>query len=230
MGANALQLTTSFNDQAQAPEIRAALDTLARIPQGRAIVNMLRDNSIYLSRNAGYTGSATTFVSVEKIKNGRVTYSHLGIHFGALPAGNMVQALVHEAVHIRQHLEQRGYPDRILSQRDHIAFARAQEAEAQAQATHIAWQLKQAGYPNAYTAVKQVGYGDIAQAYEGALGTGKDPVKAAKAAWYNNPTRLANYDADIKNHLIPYFKGLLKNNPGHGLAVKKVPTRKTLSP
>lgn len=218
MGEAALQLDSDNENWPEDPRLQKAVATLSRIPAGREIVQMLRDKNICLTCNDAYAGSATTFVTVSKIEKGTFKYSHLGIHFGALPEGNMIQALVHEATHIRQHLEQRGYPPYLATDAQYKAHARALEAEAQAAATDIAWQLKNAGITDdAWAAVKQVGYADVAAAYEQAAANGGQAREAARSAWYKNTARLSGYDADITNHLIPYYRNLLSANAKHGL-------------
>jgi hypothetical protein len=141
----------------------------------------------------------------------------------SLSDDNLLQAIVHESQHLRQHLSGTGNPDRILTMDEYILFYRAAEADAQAACTLVTWKLKEAGDAGPWKMAGEVGYQDICDAFE-KLAT-NDPAavndgraqRAAFDAWFENPARLASYNRATADFMVPFLekgRDIFKN---HGM-------------
>lgn len=204
------------------PRIKDAFDRLSKIAEGKEIVDLLTSLGVELIIDTSYPQSATTTVSMS-VKNREYTYGKMSIKFGDLPDGNLIQAIVHEAQHIRQHIAQLVNPYVVVPDDQMKMLHRCLEADAQTVATDIAFKLKFAGDDTPWLAAQQVGYADMCEAYEDAYNN--DPcsietgmaMRAAFDAWFSSDDRLKSYDQDTENVHIPFIKTLMDTNPEHGL-------------
>lgn len=204
------------------PRIQDAFDRLSQIPEGREIVALLKTHNIELSIDNNYARSATTSVNMS-IKDARYRYGKMSIVFGNLPDGNLIQALVHEAQHLRQHLCGLVNPTAIVDEEQIKLLHRFLEADAQTIATDIAFKLKQLGDETPWIAAQQVGYSDMCNAYEHAYRQDNSSINNGRAmaaafnAWFGSDERLKHYDSDTETVHIPFLQRLLKTNTAHGL-------------
>ena len=123
-----------------------------------------------------------------------------------LTEGQKIVFLAHELSHVPQHDT---YSDnRYFPAGDLILLRRVREAAAEALATRIAWQLRAAGYPEAWNEkAADRFYGDIARAFAAArlaIPTPLGELIATRAAfdrWFAVPGRLDLYDRMTVEHL-----------------------------
>jgi len=133
-----------------AARLETILDRLAKVPEGGEVVDYLKAQNvdIQLKKQTHNHAAAASTLLITGVEKGVYSYENPKIIIQAeLSDDNILQALVHEAQHIRQHLSGVGNPDRILDEAETVLFYRLQEADAQAAATQVAWRLKQAGDP-----------------------------------------------------------------------------------
>jgi len=119
--------------------------------------------------------------------------------------GRRIAFLAHELAHVPQHP---AYSDnRHFPPQDLVLLRRVREAAAEAQATQILWELRQAGYHHAWDAKLNTIYRDIARAYEakvGEDGSREGQLAAARASfdqWFMKQRRLELYDGMTVDHL-----------------------------
>jgi hypothetical protein len=205
-----------FNN-ASPPDTPAArldgiLKRLSLVPEGREVADFLKAHNVRIHLKDAAASRAAATLLITGIENGVYSYKDPEVILEAgLSDDNIMQALVHEAQHIRQHLCGVGNPDRILDEADSILFYRMQEADAQAAATDVAFRLKQAGDGAAWQAAKDVGYEDMCEAFEKAVRA--DPFaledgrakRAAFDAWFDKDARLAHYNRHTVDEMIPFL-------------------------
>ena len=123
-----------------------------------------------------------------------------------LSEGQKIAFLAHELSHVPQHDT---YSDnRYFPAGDLILLRRVREAAAEALSTRIAWQLRAAGYPEAWNEkAADRFYGDIARAFAAArlaIPTPLGELIATRAAfdrWFAVPGRLDLYDRMTVDHM-----------------------------
>lgn len=215
-----------FNTAAD-DRVRRLFDRLSRAPEGEAVVAFLKAAGVRIELQENPYNWAASTLTITKIENGLYSYEKPVIILKeSLSDDNLLQAIVHEAGHLNQHLSRTGNPDRILSEEQCILFYRVAEADAQALAAETAWALKQAGDPGPWEAAKFVGYGDICDAYEKAVTEDPSAVSGGRAkraafdAWFGNPERLAGYNQATVEGMIPFLEKGREIFKGHGLAEK----------
>lgn len=213
-----------FNNSSQ-DRIGGLLARLDRVPEGKAVADFIRNNGVEIRLEKDPDNWAASTLTITGIKDGIYSYKNPVIILKKdLTDDNLVQAIVHEAQHLKQHLSGVGNPDRILSEKEYILFYRAAEADAQAACTHVAWKLKEAGDAGPWEAAKFVGYGDICDAYEKAANDGADDAKATRSAfdaWFGKASRLAGYNKATAEHMMPFLKkGREEVFKDHGLEEK----------
>jgi hypothetical protein len=122
---------------------------------------------------------------------------------GLNPRGDeaqLVATLAHELRHAWQ--DARGFLERLhRSPEDIVWMTRLVEADAEANAVQICWELKEAGYPDAFEAHKKTGYADeslvayeqTAQADPASVSNGL-AMREAFDQWFARPWRRDAYD------------------------------------
>jgi hypothetical protein len=116
------------------------------------------------------------------------------------PEGEIVETMAHELRHAWQQ-DQGFMPTKPLAPRESLLLARAIEADAEAFATQIIWELKQSGYDAAFDVHAQSQrYGDIVAAFAQRAEDDRHTVadgraaRAAYDAWFANEYRTVAYD------------------------------------
>jgi hypothetical protein len=201
-----------FNSSSGA-RIAGILDRLSKVPEGREIVDFLTTHDVKIELQDDPVNWAASTLTITGIRDGVYSYKDpLIILKKDLSDDNMLQALVHESQHLRQHLSGIGNPDHILTKEQYILFYRASEADAQAACTLVAWKLKQQGDEGPWKEAGRVGYKDICEAFEKAVT--EDPPslddgrakRAAFDAWFDNPARLTGYNKATVDSMIPFLQ------------------------
>jgi hypothetical protein len=213
-----------FNSSS-ADRVKSILDRLAKVPEGREVMDFLKNNAVKIDLQDEPENWAASTLIITGVVNGVYSYKNPVIILKKdLSDDNLLQAIIHESQHIRQHLSGVGNPDRILSEEQYILFYRAAEADAQAACTHICWKLKMAGDEGPWKEAGKVGYQDICNAFEMMATTDPESLndgrarRAAFDTWFDNDTRLASYNKATAVHMIPFLaegRNIFKN---HGLA------------
>jgi hypothetical protein len=217
-------LKEEFNNSS-ADRIDGLLARLETVPEGKAVVDFIRDNKVEIQLKKEPANWAASTLTITGITEGQYSYKKPVIILKkSLSDDNLLQAIVHESQHLKQHLSGVGNPDRVLDEKEYILFYRASEADAQALCTHVTWKLKEAGDTGPWEAAKFVGYGDICDAYEKAVTDGADDTKALRTAfdaWFDKPERLAGYNKSTVDSMIPFLKkGREEVFKDHGLVEK----------
>jgi hypothetical protein len=217
-------LKEEFNNSSK-DRIDGLLARLDKVPEGKLVADFIRDNKVTIRLEEDPDNWAASTLTITGIRDGNYSYKKPVIILKKdLADDNLVQAIVHEAQHLKQHLSGVGNPDRILSEAEYILFYRAAEADAQAACTHVAWKLKESGDAGPWEAAKFVGYDDICDAYEKAVGEGADDAKAQRTAfdaWFGRDSRLAGYNKATAENMIPFLKkGREEVFKDHGLEEK----------
>lgn len=224
---NEWTLKDVFNSSAD-DRIGRIFDRLSQVPEGEEIVAFLKANKVDIQLLENPYNWAASMLTITAIKDGVYEYKDPVIILKEdLSDENLLQAIIHEAEHLYQHLSGVGNPDRVLTEREYILFYRASEAAAQALTTEVAWKLKQAGDDGPWEAAKFVGYHDICDAYE-KIAT-RDPAaiddgrgrRVAFDAWFDNAQRLASYNKSTVEGMIPALANGRDNIfKDHGLVEK----------
>jgi hypothetical protein len=176
------------------PGLRHLFDILARSATARAVLRQASPRAVHVCLDEhtdllGYyfAGSGVIGVSTD------------------LREGAKIAFLAHELGHVLQHPT---YSDnRYFPPRDLILLRRVREAAAEALATKIVWELRQAGYPAAWQEKTATPYGDIAHAFARVIGRDHSAAalqRATRAAfdrWFAEDWRLDVYDRMTLNHL-----------------------------
>jgi hypothetical protein len=177
---------------------KALLSRLFRIletsPLARTVLHRAAGRGVHVCLDAQTELLAYYFASLRII----------GVSSDLSEAG-MIVFLAHELAHVPQHpvySDSRYFPPRHL-----LLLRRVREAAAEALATRIAWQLRERGYADAWNEKASGPYGDLAQVFEGIIGTQSDRQvgpKAARAAfdgWFQPAWRRDVYDHMTLSHL-----------------------------
>lgn len=218
-----LAVKEEFNNSSEA-RVARLLATLDAVPAGQHIAEFIRAHQVAIRLEENPVNWAASTATITGIKDGLYSYKDPVIIFKAsLSDDNILQAIVHETQHLRQHFGHAGNPDHVLSEEEYILFYRAAEADAQATCTDVAWQLKEAGLPGAWDAARYVGYGDISDAYKKAVEANPDAAangdakRAAFNAWFDDPHRLAGYNEAIVDWMIPFLAKGREIFKGHNM-------------
>lgn len=151
--------------------INSAMETLEQTPEGKELVRIAEETKLplYVNPDPLARGGGMweeTAVTADRMKGSpqKITLS------GFSTEGDFTLTLAHELRHLQQaHLGViNAFQGKLVSPEDHIFQKRVIEADAQATATEIAWQLKEQGKPEAWKAAKAgtVMPAEIADAYE----------------------------------------------------------------
>ncbi len=212
-----------FNGSSGA-RIAGILARLSKAPEGREVVDFLKNSGVKIELQDDPINWAASTLTIIDVKDGVYSYKDPVIILKKdLPDDNMLQAIIHESQHLRQHLSGVGNPDRILTPEQYILFYRASEADAQAACTLVTWKLKRAGDDGPWQEAGRVGYQDICNAFEKIVG--EDPSslddgrakRAAFDAWFDNPARLAGYNKATIDHMIPFLQAGRAIFKDHGM-------------
>jgi len=115
-----------------------------------------------------------------------------------LDAAGKIVFLAHELAHVPQH--PRFSNNRQFSPFDMLLLQRVREAAAEAIATRILWQLREAGHAAAWHAKQRTAYHDIAKSFEDVMDEVNGPSAERKATrsaflrWFDADWRLDTYD------------------------------------
>jgi len=205
-------LKEEFNNSAD-DRIERLFARLRKVPEGDAVVLFLEKNGVKIDLQENPLDFAASTAVITNVIDGHYSYINPKIILKAdLSDDNLLQAMVHEAEHINQHLSGVGNPDRILSKEEYILFYRVAEADAQATCTDIIWRLKQAGDAGPWEQAKFVGFGNICDAFEkialadpASLEDGR-ARRVAFDAWFDAPDRLAGYNKATVDNMIPFLE------------------------
>lgn len=125
----------------------------------------------------------------------------------ALTEGARIAFLAHELAHVPQHPTYSD--DRRFAPNDLVLLRRLREAAAEALATRVAWELRQAGFADAWHEKRRSAYRDVAGAFAAALAATDDAggetlaaaTRAAFDQWFRAAWRLRVYDRMTLDHL-----------------------------
>ncbi len=190
-----LKAGTFDRRSAQTTELSQLFHVLSRSPMARDLLDRAWRNDVYVCAD-GSTGLLAYYLSGLRL---------IGLN-PALTEGQKLAFLAHELSHMPQHplySDNRYFPPENL-----VLLRRVREAAAEACATRIAWELKQAGLPAAWNAkYADRFYGDIARAYAEKLGQdaaeqGEQPaMRTAFDQWFTARARIDLYDRMTIDHL-----------------------------
>ena len=198
-----LKAGTYDRRSAQTAELSQLFRVLSNSPTARDLLDRAWRNDVYVCAD-GSTGLLAYYLSGLRL---------IGLN-PALTEGQKLAFLAHELSHMPQHplySDNRYFPPENL-----VLLRRVREAAAEACATRIAWELKQAGLPAAWNAkYADRFYGDIARAYGASLGPesadeaehgamrqgGLAAMRAAFDQWFTASARIDLYDRMTIDHL-----------------------------
>ncbi len=174
--------------------IDRALNTIASVPEGKILVDVLKDSGIPVKmdhnfmRTGAHLGTTTIADTSEGFKS-----SVSGIVVPAYSThGHLVAFLTHELQHLNQHQngELRLAKKKFVSPLEAIWYDAAIEADAQATAVDVAYKLKQAGKPDAWDELKnsRTAAPEFTKYYE-------DAIKKNPNAAESGQAKRAAYDA-----------------------------------
>lgn len=151
--------------------INSAMETLEQTPEGKELVRIAEQTKLPLYVNPDPLSRGGGMWEEAAVTGDRMTGTPQKITLqGFSTEGDFTLILAHELRHLQQaHLEAiNAFQGKLVSPEDHIFQKRVVEADAQATATEIAWQLKEQGKPEAWKAAKagNVMPAEIADAYE----------------------------------------------------------------
>ena len=171
-----------------------ALDKISSIPEGKALVDQFAQSGAALTLENGKRDTGGRFSPIYAVQpEGHVaTLAARIAATGASGEGRLVAVLLHELEHFHQSQTRNLTPmslGKIPSPEETLVHNRFIEADAQAAATDLAYQLKQKGLPEAWNALHdKADHREIAEAYEAA-------VKADPEAGGNGYAKRAAFDA-----------------------------------
>lgn len=190
-----LKAGTFDRRSARTAELSELFTILSNSPTARDLLDRAWRNDVYVCAD-GNTGLLAYYLSGLRL---------IGLN-PALTQGQKLAFLAHELSHMPQHplySDNRYFPPENL-----VLLRRVREAAAEACATQIASELKQAGLPAAWNAkFADRFYGDIARAYAEKLGQNaseQDEPAAMRAAfdqWFAASARINLYDRMTIDHL-----------------------------
>jgi Putative metallopeptidase family (DUF6782) len=181
---------------AVAPEgsIARLLETLARSATARTVLKAARARRVRVCLDEKTDLLAYYFSSMGVI--GLST---------ELSQGGRIAFLAHELSHVPQH--PRYSDNRYFPPEDLLLLRRVREATAEAIATRIAWELREAGYPAAWNEKGASPYADVVRAFRYAAdgNAGAEGLQAATRAafdyWFTAGWRRDVYDRMTVEHL-----------------------------
>lgn len=201
------------------------LARLASVSEGYDMVTFLNDKKIAICFEKDAQSEAASALTIDRIENGKYIYVAAKIILNSsLHDDNIAQALVHEAQHMRHHINDLGNPAMLLSLEDHQLFRAVQEADAQATAIDVTFKLKLAGDAGPYEKTAEIGYDDMCRAYEAAYDADPQSIydgrakRAAFDAWFTKASRVAHYDRDTENLHEKVIENLCAKSKDHGLS------------
>ncbi|TAL36284.1 MAG: hypothetical protein EPN97_06355 [Alphaproteobacteria bacterium] len=207
-----------------ADRVKTILDRLSKVPEGREVVDFLKNHAVKIDLQDDPVNWAASTLTITDVVNGVYSYKDPVIILKKnLSDDNLLQAIVHESQHLRQHLSGVGNPDRILPLEEYILFYRASEADAQAACTVVTWKLKEAGDAGPWKMAGEVGYQDICDAFEKAVNENPAALndgraqRAAFDAWFENPARLASYNRATADFMVPFLEKGREIFNSHGM-------------
>src|SRR5690606_17600925 len=122
------------------------LARLAAVSEGYDMVTFLNEKKIGICFEQNVHSEAASSLTIDRLENGKYIYAGAEIILNeSLHDDNIAQALVHEAQHMRHHMNDLGNPAMLLSLEDHKLFRAIQEADAQTTAIDVTFKLKLAG-------------------------------------------------------------------------------------
>ncbi|MEZ0260353.1 MAG: DUF6782 family putative metallopeptidase [Alphaproteobacteria bacterium] len=182
-------------DWVQKMRIASAISTIAETSEGARLVGALRDSglSVDMTLNPGNIGGAVQHRTVVEAGNIDTRASEIAAS-GFSTKGGLTAVLAHELRHLEQSRSGEIKPSRggLVSPESEVIYNRFIEADAQATATGIAWELKQKGNASAWEWLKrdEKWFNDIAKAYEAVAEADPSAVadgrakRAAFDAWF----------------------------------------------
>lgn len=208
-----------------AARIDDILARLASVSEGYEIVTFLNDQKIEICFEENTLAAASSSLVIDRIEEGKYIYAGRKIILGnGLDDDNIAQALVHEAQHMRHHMNDLGNPDMLLSLEDHKLFRAVQEVDAQAAAIDVTFKMKLAGDTGPYEKTAEIGYEDMCRAYEAAYEADPQSIydgrakRAAFEAWFTKASRVEHYDRDTENLHEKVIENLCAKSKSHGLS------------
>ncbi len=199
------------------------LDRLSAVDEGKEIVRFFQEKNVHITFVQGCVAPAISNFVIERIENGKHIYSRFDIFLDPeLDDSNLIQAIVHEAQHIRHHAAGLGNPPFLVSRSKHRLIRRVQEADAQAAATLVTYKLKLSGDDGPFHAAAKAGYACMNIAFEKAVHHDPNSLKNGQArraafnAWPQNRERVAHYDGNTDKIQSAVLRALLRKNLGHG--------------
>ncbi len=221
----------AFN-RAASDRLDNILNRLSAIPEGREFVDFLKANDIAVKIEKDTVAYAAGKVSIREIENKSYIYGDCSIHLNEdLNDDNLLQALIHETQHMRQHLSGLGNPDFWPSDEDHCLLRRVQEADAQATTTRITYLLKSSGDTGPWHEIKKTIFAPMADAFETACQSAPHALhdgraqRAAFDAWFKNDATLRFYDRDTVQNQVTFLRSCLWNSPNHTIRSGKLTTK-----
>lgn len=212
-----------------ADRVKSILDRLSKVPEGREVVDFLKNHAVKIDLQDDPVNWAASTLTITDVVGGVYSYKDPVIILKeSLSDDNLLQAIVHESQHLRQHLSGAGNPDRVLSREEYILFYRASEADAQAACTFVTWKLKEAGDAGPWKMAGEVGYSDICNAFEKLAANDPQSLddgraqRAAFDAWFDNTGRLADYNKATVDAMIPFLEKGREIFKKHGMPEGKL--------
>lgn len=181
--------------------LNRAMETLEKVPEGKALVDTLRQSGIQADFKNNFMMVGAYFLSSTGIdKNGVVRdfAENIGLP-GFSNQGRLISFMAHELQHLKQ--QQNGMLriaiSKSVSPVEAVWYDNAIEADAQATATDVAYKLMKAGHPDAWNELQKDRSGpvDYTKAYEAAIE--KDP-RAAENGYAKRAAFDAWFDAKFK--------------------------------
>lgn len=182
--------------------IDRALNTIASVPEGKMLVDVLKDSGIPVKmdqnflRIGAHLGTFTNAGASEGFKSrvADIVVPAYSTH------GRLVAFLTHELQHLNQHQngELRLAKKKFVSPLEAIWYDAAIEADAQATAVDVAYKLKQAGKPDAWDELKngRTAAPEFTKYYEDAI---KKNPNAAESGMAKRAAYDAWFDARFSN-------------------------------
>jgi len=172
--------------------INRALDTLSKVPEGKVLVDLLKDSGIpvQMEKKFGQTGAALT--TMTGVGGGKLKMEPRGVILPAYAThGRLVAHLTHELRHLQQIMGNVQNPamTKAVSPMEAIWYNRVIEADATATAVDVAYKLHKAGHSEAWQEMNRdrTTPTNIAAAYDAAIKKNPKAVEdgSAKRAAYD---------------------------------------------
>ncbi|MFN7113481.1 MAG: DUF6782 family putative metallopeptidase [Alphaproteobacteria bacterium] len=173
--------------------INRALETIAKVPEGKVLVDLLKQSGVPIKMEKQFGSIGASFSSRKTSKDGKLNIEPGEIYLPAFSNhGRLVAHLTHELRHLEQMMGNVLDPamNKAVSPLEFIWYNRVIEADASATTTDIAYKLHKAGHSDSWKELQRERSNptDIAAAYEAAVQ--KNPKAAedgsAKRAAYDS--------------------------------------------